>query len=133
MYKKFSNALFILFSIMVSLTELMGQSASFSNVFKAKLRDSGAIMDGQKVNGYYFFYRMDKADKTHDNYVLEILDQDLNTVKTNNIREVKNIVLLEASYNGQFLCFKFLDAKNKKYIFSKYDFAKARYEQKFLV
>jgi hypothetical protein len=78
------------------------------------LLNYGAIWHAQDISGYYFFYKVDKADREHNNYRVDIYDNNFNTVNSFEIQKSLNLTLIEASYNGQVFLFYFLDySKNR--------------------
>ncbi len=60
MKKTLFSLLVALLSIQFSLT---AQNLTFDNVAKVYLRNSGSISTGKEITGYYFFYKMENADK----------------------------------------------------------------------
>jgi hypothetical protein len=91
------------------------QTATLTDIVSVSLRNVGAIVSQENlVNGYFFFYKIDKADKKNNNYLLKILNANLGEVVSKNIVESKNIYLSEASYDGiGSICLKFYDFKEK--------------------
>jgi hypothetical protein len=94
---------------------------SFENVQQVQVRNSGAITEGEQVRGYYLFYQSDKVDRKNNEYVLQIMDQNTNPVKEVKFVDKRDIVLLDAEYNGQAICFMFLDEDKKELQFRVYD------------
>jgi len=88
--------LFTLFSM-----QIFAQSKSFENVTKFRVRNSGTIIENGALAGYFIFYLDDKLDRKNDAYLLQILDNNLNAVKTINVVQPKNTFLVEAGYNGK--------------------------------
>lgn len=80
---------------------------SIDKVYKAYLRNSGAIVEGNQIKGYFLFYQSDKIDRKTNEYTLQILDQNLNKVKDMKFNDDKDVQLLEAAYNGNAIGFLF--------------------------
>src|SRR5687767_6602443 len=80
---------------------------SIDKVYEAYLRNSGTIMEKNQIKGYYFLYLTDKIDKETNEYILQILDENLNKVKEIKFQDSKELYLLEAGYNGNSLAFLF--------------------------
>ncbi|GGH81682.1 hypothetical protein HNQ91_005613 [Filimonas zeae] len=105
---------------------LLGQSfaqskLSIDNVYSVYLRNSGSIKEGDQIKGYYLFYQSDKVDRKTNEYTLQILDQNLNKVKDIKFQDSKNVVLLEAAYNGATLGFLFKNDDTKTLDMKMYD------------
>lgn len=104
--------LFIAFLIAGS-SMTMAQEASFSDVKNLFKADFGSIIDGNEVKGYYVFYKQAKADRKNRVYALRILDANLNEVAKKIFVDSKNLYMMEATYNGKGLAFKFYNSKEK--------------------
>lgn len=115
-----ARSLSVAFAILIA-TPLLGQKKEFQDIMTVKLRDSGPIIEGNDVKGYYMFYQTDKVDRKTNAYQLSILDQNLNEVGSRRIEESKYISLLEGSYNEKSILLKFYDAKEKQVKFHHYD------------
>ena len=109
-----------LFTLIVP-TQVEAQSKTFDDVYSAKLRNMGPIIKNKMVQGYYMFYKVDKVDRKNNEYLLQILDANLNVVGSKKIIDSKNIVLLEATYNGQSIMMKFFDRREKSVDYRNYD------------
>jgi hypothetical protein len=95
---------------------------SIDNVYSVKLRNSGAITEGDAIKGYYLFYQSDKIDKKTNEYTLRVLDENLTVIKDIKFADAKTIELKEASYNGKGLMFAFYDSKEKIFSYKVYGF-----------
>ena len=85
---------------------------SIDKVYETYLRNSGTIMERNQIKGYYFLYLTDKIDKETNEYILQILDENLNKVKEIKFQDSKQLYLLEAAYNGKSLAFLFKNGGN---------------------
>ena len=80
---------------------------SIDNIRSIYLRNTGPIIANEEIKGYFSFYQSDKIDKHTNEYTLQILDENLNKVKSIKFTDSKNIALLESSYNGSDIMFMF--------------------------
>ncbi len=95
---------------------------SFENVRQTYIRNSGQIMDGEELKGYFTFYVTDKKDRNTNAYSIQILDNNLNKVKEIEFEDDKNIIVLESSYNVNSIMFLFYNAKEKTLEYRTYNF-----------
>ena len=86
---------------------------SIDNIQSVSLRNTGPIIANEEIKGYFSFYQSDKIDKHTNEYTLQILDENLNKVKSIKFTDSKNIALLESSYNGSDIMFMFYDEDQK--------------------
>lgn len=89
------------------------QKVSLENVRTVSLRSTGAIKSNEEVKGYFTLYQGDKIDKNTNEYALQIMDEHLNKVKEVKFTDNKKVQLLESSFNGSELIFKFFDEEQK--------------------
>ncbi len=106
---------------MTSQTNLNAQSKTFDGVLSAQLRNMGPIIKDKIVAGYYMFYKVDKVDRKNREYLLQILDANLNVLGSKKIIDSKHVVLLEATYNGELIMMKFYDRKKRAIDYRAYD------------
>jgi hypothetical protein len=79
------------------------------------LRNSGAILDTNKdVDGYYFYYVIDKLKKGDNEFAIQILDKNLNEVAKKTYIDNKNTFLMKSSFNNQALMFAMANYKERK-------------------
>ena len=88
---------------------------TLDNVNEVYLRSTGSIIENGQTKGYFFMYVSDKIDRKTNQYILEILDQNLNKVKEIPFEDSKDIILLEGSYNTNSLAFLFKNDKKKTF------------------
>lgn len=106
--------LFIALLLVSNITH--AQSAKLDNIVKFKVVNSGAIMDANNdVDGYYFFYQVDKLKKGQREYAIQILDNDLHVVATKKIIDNKRTFLAASAYNNKEMLFLFINFKEKQY------------------
>ncbi len=106
----------------IVLPGMAQQKLEINDVRSARLRNSGSILEGNEVKGYYVFYQSDKVDKKTNEYTLQISDQNLNKIKDIVFTDDKDVQLLESSYNGTSIMFLFYNKKEKTLEYRAYDF-----------
>lgn len=98
------------------------QSKIFSNVLNMNLRNSGAIYQDDQIKGYYYFFTSSETTRNNmSKYVLEILDENLKSIKTQPITLTRNVSLVNGVFNGKEIMLKFFDALNKRIILMRFD------------
>ena len=95
---------------------------SIDKVYSVYLRNSGTIMQKGQIKGYFFLYQSDKVDRHTNEYTVQILDENLNKVKSIVFEDSKKLSLLESAYNGASLSFLFKNEDNKTLDMKIYDF-----------
>src|SRR5882757_11029059 len=95
---------------------------SIDKVYSAYLRNSGTITAQGQIKGYFFLYQSDKIDKHTNEYTLQILDENLNKVRSIKFEDSKKLSLLESAYNGSTISFLFKNEDNKTLDMKIYDF-----------
>ena len=91
---------------------LFAQQSTISNILNIKyLKQSGVIVENEKLAGYFMFYFKEKEDRKTSNYELEIYDDNYNSVGSFNITRPKNTYLMETVYNGEVFMLFFYDTK----------------------
>ena len=85
-----------------------------SRIAEINLNNIQPIKKGEKITGYYAFYKADKVKGGDYSYKIRILDQNAVKVAEKKVVASSFFYLLEAQYNGELLCFKFYDSKEKK-------------------
>ncbi|UKN03631.1 hypothetical protein K6119_08910 [Paracrocinitomix mangrovi] len=110
--KKVINLVLIALIIGVTSQKALAQNASIPNVMDIKnRRQSGAILEENKLVGYYVFYFKEKQDKKNNAYEIEIFDDNYNSVKSFEMIRPKGSYLLEMVYNGKVFMMFFYDRK----------------------
>lgn len=95
---------------------------TIENVNSISIRNSGYILDGEEIRGYFTFYVSDKVDRKTNEYTLQILDQNLQKIKSIVFEDDKNIQILESSYNGNSIMFLFYNRSEKYLEYRTYGF-----------
>jgi hypothetical protein len=111
----FLNALFFIGLLLAASAPINAQNNSFSAIDKANLQDFGTIKDGEEVTGYYFFYEEKSNSNKDRNYVVSLLDQNLNSIGKKTIEADRYTTVREGVYNGEYLALKFADHKKQKF------------------
>jgi len=94
---------------------------SIDKVYSAYLRNSGTISAQGQIKGYFFLYQSDKIDKHTNEYTLQILDENLNKVRSIKFEDSKKLNLLESAFNGNSISFLFKNEDNKTLDMKIYD------------
>ena len=90
------------------------QSKTIENMVKFKVKDSGSFLDdANDVDGYYFFYEVDKLKKGMREYAVNILDKNLNDVALKKFIASKKSVLAANAFNNEAILFALFDKKAK--------------------
>lgn len=104
-----------------SLLLLFISTVTFSQIGKIEginnfsLRNSGPILDkNNDVDGYYFFYVVDKLKKKENEFAIQILDKNLNEVAKKTYIDNKNTFLMKSAFNNQAMMFVMANFKEKK-------------------
>jgi len=113
MTKQIISFCFLALFFLTFQTEVVAQSKTFEKVSIWRPRSSGAIINDKVINGYYSFNKVDKIDRKTNEYLLQIIDANLNNLGTKSIKDSKYVNLLESSYNGKNILMKFYDYKEK--------------------
>ncbi len=92
------------------------QEKTINEISSFKPRNSGTLMDkNNDVDGYYFFYEVDKLKKGDREFAIRILDNNLNDLATKSYVDNKNTVLVQSKFNNQALIFAMTNYKEKFY------------------
>ena len=105
----------LLVSFCLMTISSFAQLSKIDGVNTFLLRNSGAIMDkNNDVDGYYFYYVVDKLKKGNNEFAIQILDKNLNEVAKKTYVDNKNTFLMKSSFNNQALMFAMANFKEKK-------------------
>jgi hypothetical protein len=108
--------------LLISKATIAQGKLSIDNVRSIYIRNSGEIMDGEELKGYFTFYVSDKVDRKTNQYTVQIMDNNLNKVKDIVFEDDKNVEILESSYNGNSIMFLFFNDKEKTLEYRAYGF-----------
>lgn len=94
---------------------IFAQTKKIDEVNTFKIKNSGAILNNEKdVDGYYFFYEIDKLKKGDREFAIKILDKNLTEVAQKKYVDNKNTFLMKSSFNNQQMMFAMANYKEKK-------------------
>ncbi len=102
---------------LLSCCILRAQSTTVNNVEKPDFRNSGAIMNGALVRGYYLLYQ----HKDDASYHLLLTGENLVTIRDIEFRDTKTLWMIEAGYNNELFCFLLYDKVSETLITKLYD------------
>lgn len=104
----------VLICLVASLT--FAQTKKIDNINDSfKVKNSGAILNKENdVDGYYFFYELDKLKKGNREFAIQIIDKNLNEVARKNYIDNKNTFLMKSSFNNQQIMFAMANYNEKK-------------------
>jgi hypothetical protein len=114
----------IIFLLLTSLTinSIFAQTKKINEVNTFTIKNSGAILNKEKdVDGYYFFYEIDKLKKGDREFAIQILDNNLVEVAKKTYVNNKNTFLMKSSFNNQAMMFAMANYKEKKINLLTYD------------
>lgn len=107
---------FLFLAFVLFFNELSAQTNVIDKILSFRIKDAGSMYDQNKnVDGYYFFYEVDKLSKGQREYAIQILDQNLVNVATKSLTDEKNTYLLSSSFNNKEIAFVFLNRKEKQF------------------
>jgi len=108
------NKFLLLCTALLSLNGF-SQTGKIDAVNDFYVRNSGAILDkNHDVDGYYFYYVLDKLKKGDREFAIKILDKNLNEVAVKSYVDNKNTFLMKSSFNNQAMMFAMANYKEKE-------------------
>ncbi|SDS54382.1 DUF6770 family protein [Gramella sp. MAR_2010_147] len=108
------NSKLLVFCFLLT-TLCFGQSRTLDNITDFKLRNSGAMLSHEKnVDGYYFFYEIDKKSRKDREFGIQILDKNLNELALKSYVAHKRTQLIDGRYNNEAIMFALLDNSEKQ-------------------
>jgi hypothetical protein len=116
--KLYAIALLLFYSAIATAQEKL----TIESVKSIYMRNSGTIMEGTEIKGYFTFYVSDKVDRKTNEYTVTITDNNLNIIKEIVFEDDKNINILESSYNGGSIMFLLYNRKEKSLEYKAYGF-----------
>jgi hypothetical protein len=106
------NLTLVLALTLASLSFNLSAQSTVSNVLNLRsAKQSGEIIENNKLVGYYVFFFKEKADKKNSAYEIEVFDDNYNSVKKFEIVRPKNTYMLEMVFNGDAFMLHFFDQK----------------------
>lgn len=98
------------------------QEKSLNEITSFKIKNSGTFMDkNNDVDGYYFYYEVDKLKKGMREYAIKMLDNNLNDIATKSYVDNKKTILAQSNFNNQKLMFAMVNLKERQYKLVQFD------------
>jgi len=119
MQLKLSNGLLFGMLTLLSL-QLNAQTQTLENVLTAKISGTGPIIN-EGINGYYTLYELAKKTKGKSDFQLSVFDQNLSPLSSKKFVMTSGTFSQEATFNGEYLLFKFQNLTDKKYAYKMFD------------
>jgi len=121
MNKQFQKLMALCF-VIGAMTLANAQSKTINDLTTFKIKNSGAMMDADmNVDGYYYFYQVDKLKKGQREYAIKLLDNNLNDIATKSYVDEKYITLADSKFNNQALFMAFENEPKGYYRIALYD------------
>ncbi|WP_452600371.1 DUF6770 family protein [Pontimicrobium sp. MEBiC01747] len=93
-----------------------GQEKLLNEITSFKIKNSGTFMDkNNDVDGYYFYYEVDKLKKGKREYAINMLDNNLNEIATKSYIGNKGDILIESKFNNQSLMLTMINLGKRHY------------------
>ncbi len=109
------------------------QTTQLDNVLSVKLEKLGPIYQNKQVKGYFMFYQYDKVDKKTNDYLLKILDENLQPVGEQHIIGGKAMYVEDAAFDNNHILVKLVDPAEYLIKYIMYDENARELEKKDLV
>lgn len=103
----------LIFAVLCLMTVInVNAQTTIPNVLNLRsAKQSGEIIENDKLVGYFVFYFKEKTDSKNATYEVQLFDDNYNSVKNFEITRPKNSSLLEMVYNGSTFLLFFYDSK----------------------
>lgn len=85
------------------------QTSRLESVLSIKLEKMGPIYQNKQVKGYYMFYEFDRIDRKNREYLLKILDENLELVGEKKIAGSNQLYVEDAGYDERNIMIKTVD------------------------
>ncbi len=106
----------LVLALFCALMITSAQEKTLNEIASFKIKNSGSFIDKNKdVDGYYFYYEVDKLKKGKREYAIKMLDNNLNDIATKSYVDDKNTILANSKFNNQALMFAMVNVKEKHY------------------
>ncbi|GAA0872992.1 hypothetical protein GCM10009117_21390 [Gangjinia marincola] len=93
---------------------MTAQEKTINEITQFEVRNSGVMLDNQNdVDGYYFFYEVDRLKKGQREFAIEVIDNSLNEVAKKSYIDDKRTYLVDSKFNNQALIFALANKKEK--------------------
>ncbi|MDO1499616.1 hypothetical protein Q2T40_05610 [Winogradskyella maritima] len=95
---------------------------TLNDITTFKIKNSGSFLDSNNdVDGYYFYYEVDKLKKGKREYAIKMLDNNLNELATKSYVDDKNTYLAQSNFNNDALMFAMVNLKERQYKLVQFD------------
>ncbi len=108
--KKTASRILLGFLMMCLAANAGAQSREFENVMSVELKNTTTIKNNNTIVGYAFFYKLEKMKKAAL-YRLEILDENLKSIGSNEFEGPKELSLVSSLYESGTLLLAFDDPR----------------------
>lgn len=116
------NKLLKLLLVCLVVLNVSAQEKTLNEITSFKIKNSGAFMDANNdVDGYFFYYLVDKLKKGKREYAIKMLDNNLNDIATKSYIDDKRVHLLGSGFNNQALMFSMINLKERQFKMVSYD------------
>ncbi|CAM1345541.1 DUF6770 family protein [Tenacibaculum amylolyticum] len=110
------------FVFLIGVYTISAQVKTIENMVKFGVQNSGAFLDeANDVDGYYFFYQVDKLKKGMREYAINILDKNLNDIALKKIVASKKTSLVAKAFNNEAIMFAFFNKKDRALTLKSFD------------
>ena len=103
----------ILFVLLTFCLQLQAQNYSFDNLVGYDLLDAGPITSKNEVQGYYLFFTKESSDKKTNDFIIKILDQNLNELTNKEFSATTKTQIEALVFNGKSILLKQFEANGK--------------------
>jgi len=93
----------------------IAQNVTLTDVGKFKLRNSGNIEENGEIRGYYAFYKVERTSRKMNAYMLQVLNENLQSTVKTTIERSKYHYLIDVGYNGSVFFLYFYNYKERTY------------------
>ena len=108
------QTLFGIFLLAFLLPPATAQKRSFGDLETVVMTSTGIIKSGDEVKGYYFLHHR-KGDKRGEmEYVLQLVDQNLEPVGKKTFKGNNSLSVTSVAYNGDLLAVRLVDTEEEK-------------------
>lgn len=99
--------------LLLITTGVNAQVLTKTDVLAMKAQNSGALMQGDQVKGYYFFYDQEKKNQNINRFLLVLTDENLVEINSIPIIRPNSFRLLNGTFNGDSFAFVGYDENTK--------------------
>lgn len=108
----------LVFSICFTCNIVIAQNYDFSNLLNVKLLDAGPITNQNEIQGYYLFFEKDRKAKDSSEFMVKILDYNLNELTNREFKSAPSTNIEALVFNGKSIVIKTFIQEKKDLHFS---------------